>query len=85
MLAGPFNPRQRAVLSLAGKNPAAVFTYTSHANSHGVALATARADLLGLEGYGLLTSRRVGRQFEFTPAAGLEARLRQLGGSPGRP
>lgn len=78
VLAGPFNNRQRALLALASRNPTARFTYSSHAASHGVSIPTARADLLDLEAHDLLTSRRVGRQLEFAPAPGLEARIRQI-------
>lgn len=77
---GRFNPRQRALLMRALKDPAALFTYESHANSHGVALFTARADLLDLEKLRLLRGNRKGRRFEFTPAGDIEAVLRKIVG-----
>jgi len=80
LLVGPFNSRQRDLLRLALRDPAAQFTYASHANSHGVGIFAARADLLHLEELGLLTNNRVGRRFVFTPAAGLDERLRKVGG-----
>ena len=80
LLGGPFNPRQRALLYRAVRDPAARFTYTSHARSHGVTLPTARADLLHLERLKLLKGNRVGREFEFTPTADISAKLARLAG-----
>lgn len=80
---GRFNPRQRALLTRAIKDPAALFTYESHANSHGVALFTARADLLDLEAAGLLRGNRKGRRFEFTPVDDIEEALRKVVGTHG--
>jgi Fic family protein len=77
-----FNPRQQAILIKAIKEPETVFTYESHARSHGVTLATARSDLLALEGRGLLRGNRVGRRFEFLATLDLEERLRKLGSEP---
>ena len=57
MLPAAFNGRQQAVLVKAQKEPDARFTYESHAAGQGVTLATARADLLGLEFQGLLQGR----------------------------
>ncbi|MHB1341329.1 MAG: Fic family protein [Coriobacteriia bacterium] len=70
------NHRQRAVLSRALKKSSAVFTIQSHATSHGVVRATARADLLELVDRGLLVSRREGRQIVFAAAPDLRDRLR---------
>jgi len=78
LLTGPFNERQRALLVLALRNPTARFTYESHANSHGIALGTARTDLLSLETLKLLRSNRKSRMFEFVPAPNLEQRLREI-------
>lgn len=75
---GPFNARQKALLVHALKNPVAEFTYTSHANSHDVTLATARTDLLELEKMGLLVGSRQDRAFRFTPHADIAARLKKL-------
>lgn len=73
-----FNPRQQAILRKALRDPAAVFSYESHAASSGISLATARADLLNLEKRKLLRGNRVGRRFEFITETGLEDRLRKL-------
>jgi hypothetical protein len=53
-----------------------VFTIESHQNSHGVSYGTARADMLGLVGRGLLTQRKRGKAFVFEAPADLEQRLR---------
>ena len=78
LLAGPFNERQRALLTRAIGDPVTVFTYESHGNSHGVQISTAREDLLALERLGLLRGNRIGRRFEFRPAPGLRTRLQKL-------
>lgn len=72
------NYRQRAVLSRALKKPDAAFTFQSHATSHGVVRATARADLLELEEAGYLTRRREGRAFVFVAAKDLRVRIAAL-------
>ncbi|HEV3255498.1 MAG TPA: Fic family protein [Gemmataceae bacterium] len=78
MRAGLFNQRQQAILIKAQQDPDTRFTYESHARAHGVTLATARSDLLGLEAKGLVRGNRAGRRFEFVAAADLEERLRRL-------
>ncbi len=67
LLGQGYNPRQRDLLHHAIKNPIAIFTYGSHANSQGVTLATARADILDLVERGALIQNTKGRKFEFTP------------------
>lgn len=69
------NYRQRAVLSRALKKPTAPFTFQSHATSHGVVRATARADLLELCDQGYLVRRRDGRQIVFLAAPDIRERL----------
>ncbi len=74
---GNFNYRQLALLSYALRNPDAEFTIQSHRVSHGVAYATARADLLDLTGQELLDERRIGKAAHFFPGKklyGLSAR-----------
>jgi Fic family protein len=69
------NYRQRAVVSRALKKPGATFTFQSHANSHGVVRATARADLLDLCDRGYLARHKDGRQIVFVPAPDLREKL----------
>ena len=76
--AAQFNPRQREVMARGLRDPAAAFTYDSHAREHSVTVPTARADLLALERLGLLRGNRVGRRYEFVPAANLDRLLREL-------
>ena len=71
-----FNHRQEALLNRALRHPGTVFTIESHQNSHNVSYATARADLLGLVGRGLLTQRKRGKAFVFEASADWEQRLR---------
>ena len=70
------NHRQRAVLSRALADPAAIFTIESHKTSHGVVYATARADLLDLVARGHLRSNREGHAFVFRPDPSLRDSLR---------
>lgn len=71
------NHRQRALLGHALRNPLHRYTYRSHANSHGVVLQTARADLLSLTDSGLLDGGLDGRQRVFVAPSDLAARLRR--------
>jgi Fic family protein len=73
-----FNARQQALLTRALRDPTTRFRYATHANSHGITLATARTDLLELEERGLLVGNRRGRSFEFVAAPELETRLQRL-------
>ncbi|HOA72644.1 MAG TPA: hypothetical protein PL151_11730 [Phycisphaerae bacterium] len=70
------NHRQRALLSHALRHPDARYTVESHQSSHGVVYETARSDLLQLRDIGFLTAVKVGRQWYFSPAPGLERRLK---------
>lgn len=70
------NHRQRALLDHALRNPAQVYTFQSHQNSHGITYVTARHDLLGLLALGLLAEVRQGRQRGFVAADDLAERLR---------
>ncbi len=72
------NHRQQALVSHALRNPQADYSIESHRASHGVVYQTARTDLLGLTERGLLESRKVGKEWHFTPASDLEQRLRDL-------
>ena len=75
-----FNHRQLALLGHALKDPDARYSFRSHSTSHGVVHQTARQDLLGLEGHGLLSKGKSGRQMVFHPVPDLERRLRTLTG-----
>jgi Fic family protein len=70
------NARQRALIGHAIHHPNFLYTYESHATSHGVVFQTARTDLLSLVKRGLLKQGRKGRKFVFTPAADIERRLK---------
>jgi len=71
-----FNHRQFALLANALRVPDAMYTFQSHAASHGVTHETARADLLPLVEMGLLAQHRQGRRYTFTPPADLAERLK---------
>lgn len=70
-----FNHRQMALLSHALRHPDQIYTVKSHSSSHNVVPETARTDLLGLEKQGLLTRRRMGKAFGFSPAKNLASQL----------
>jgi len=72
------NHRQQALVSHALRHPHQRYTFSSHQMSHNVVYQTARTDLLDLERRGLLSSRKVGRTWHFTPAPDLEDRLSRL-------
>jgi Fic family protein len=76
---GGFNHRQTALLSGALRNPDHVYTFTSHAKSHGVTHETARTDLRALADRELLDVEQVGRLYRFRPKVDLTARLKALG------
>ncbi|HEX4345326.1 MAG TPA: Fic family protein [Solirubrobacteraceae bacterium] len=70
-----FNRRQLALLGDAVRSPHRVYTFRSHALSHGVTHETARNDLLPLVAKGLLERRRAGQRHEFLPVPDLTRRL----------
>jgi Fic family protein len=69
------NHRKLAVLHHALRHRNTLFTFRSHATSHGVTHATARKDLLDLAARGLLEKRKRGREFVFIPPQDLHERL----------
>lgn len=69
------NFRQMALLKNAVMNSGALYTYQSHARSHGVSFQTARTDLLELRKKRLLVMKRVGNRHTFSPADDLRDRL----------
>lgn len=73
-----FNHRQLALLGNAVKTPDQIYTFRSHAMSHGVTHETARNDLLPLVRKRLLEQRKDGQRYQFTPADGLPERLKRV-------
>jgi Fic family protein len=72
-----FNHRQLSLLSDALRHPDRSYSFGGHAEIHGVTHETARADLARLRDRGLLTSRKVGREYRFEAPADLPERLRE--------
>ena len=73
------NHRQRALISHALRHPGQIYSFESHAMSHGVVYETGRKDILGLGRRGLLREiGKTGRTRNFTPAVDLEEQLRAL-------
>lgn len=71
------NGRQLALLTDAVRDPAAAYTFDSHAASHRVSHETARADLNDLADRRLLVRRRQGHKYLFEPAPDLPERLKE--------
>ncbi len=71
-----FNHRQFALLANALRVPDAIYTFQTHAASHGVTHETARTDLLALVEMGFLEQRRQGRRYTFTPPTDLAEQLK---------
>jgi Fic family protein len=71
-----FNHRQFALLANALRVPDALYTFQTHASSHGVTHETARTDLIPLVGMGFLEQRRQGRHYIFSPPTDLPRRLK---------
>lgn len=71
------NHRQLAVIGHALRHPDASITVEGHQYSHGVVYETARTDLIGLVSAGYLESRKVGKKLVFTPAPGLDRKLKK--------
>jgi Fic family protein len=69
------NHRQRDLIRHALRHPGYTYTIESHRASHDVVYQTARTDLLDLEERGLLSKRKVGHAWTFTPVRDLETRL----------
>jgi Fic family protein len=72
-----FNRRQLELLTDAVRHPGASYSFSGHATSHRVTHETARADLSGLAARGLLTRKRIGREYLFEPAPDLPDLLRE--------
>ncbi len=74
-LGAALNHRQRALLLHAVRRPDSIYEIAGHQTEHRVSNPTARTDLLGLWKLGLLTKRKKGKGFAFSPANDLAARL----------
>jgi Fic family protein len=72
------NHRQRSLVSHALRHPYQQYTIRSHQTSHNVVYQTSRLDLLDLENRGLLTSRKIGKTWYFTPVSDLERKLAKV-------
>ena len=72
------NHRQRALISHALRHPHHQYTIISHQISHNVVYQTSRLDLLDLANRGLLSIKKVGRTWYFTPVSNLEEKLATL-------
>lgn len=70
------NPRQQRVLAGAVVDPEYRVTIASHKQRFGIAYSTARADLLALEGQGLLRLEHDGKAMVFRPGDALPQRPR---------
>ena len=71
------NHRQEAILTHALRHPNHIYSVAAHQTLHGIAYATARADLLGLVERGLIEQRKSGKSFAFIAPPDIEKRLRQ--------
>ena len=71
------NHRQIAALEGALKDPTMTFTMKTHAATHGVAVMTARSDLMKLEELGFFVQGKVGRQIHWWPVKDLSKVLRR--------
>jgi Fic family protein len=76
---GEYNHRQVALLELALRDASSTYSVQSHAVSHNVSQETARQDLVDLAERGLLTRRRQGKKYIWTPAEELSERIKVLG------
>ncbi len=72
------NHRQQALITHALRHPGQEYTIESHRGSHGVAYATARADLLELKQMELLKQGSRGKTMVFEPAVDLSKRLGEI-------
>lgn len=68
--------RQQAIMAHALKHPGSRYTVAEHKARHGVAYATARADLLKLAENKLLEQHTAGREFVFVAPSDLLKRLK---------
>lgn len=74
-----FNRRQLELLTDAVRHPDSSYSFSSHAANHRVTHETARSDLFSLVQRGLLSQRRIGREYSFEVPSDLPERLRESG------
>lgn len=72
------NHRQQTILSHALRHPGSRYTVAEHRSRHGIAYATARADLLKLADHQLLEKQTVGKEFVFRSPVDLLKRLKSV-------
>ncbi len=75
---GGLNLRQRTLLARAIQHPDERFTVEKYRLENGVVNQTARSDLLSLETKGLLSIRKIGKAYVFSPTPDLMERLQKL-------
>lgn len=82
MLSGNFiaNPRQRALLSRALRNPHETFLIRQHRIDQQIAYGTARSDLLELVDAGFFVQAKEGKKYVFRPSPQLAERLHDIAG-----
>ena len=73
------NHRQQSLVIHALRHPHHDYTIEWQRTTHEVVYDTAHRDLMDLRERGLLTARKIGRTWHFTPAKDLVARLREPG------
>lgn len=82
LLRGPvqkaLNHRQVALVAHALKNPNQLYDIQSHQTSNGITYQTARTDLLGLEGLGLLAKFKRGKAFIFQSPQDVAERIARI-------
>ncbi len=78
-VAKDLNLRQRLLLEHMLRHPTTIYTVKSHANSNGITLMTARADLDGLSRQRFVTKGKRGKETIYQPAPALQDRLSRKG------
>lgn len=73
-----FNHRQVQIIRHALKHLNQRYTFSSHQTSHNIAYQTARTDLLGLVGKGVLEQRKRGKELVFLVPEDISERLLKL-------
>lgn len=74
-----FNNRHRALIVQLLKHPSAAITVTSYCHDFCIVRQTARTDLNLLVDMGLLSAKKVKKEFVYCPVANFEQRLQEIG------